>query len=495
MFSSQIKKQKAQLSNPIKKRWQSQLSKKYIQGKRFYVQGSVLAAMALLASVASAARVAPYFEVARLGNSSNALTSLKEAKSVAQVDDIILAFVLSGGGCNYNTNHWSSNVFSEAQAFVKDGGRVTISFGGVLGNYLEQTCKDAKVMAQKMSELVKQTSASGIDFAIERSDINAEAHKIRSEALKIFQKTNANIEVSFTLSASPDGLNAIGKATLKSAVDTGVKIKYVNLMLMDYGTYYSEGKNLGKVGEASLNKVKELLKEYFPSASEQQLWAMLGATPMIGQNDIQSEVFQLDDAQYLVDQVFKKKNIGLVSYWLLQRDQAGTDIVTSSGLPNLQKFDFYKTFKGGKLYTPTNLNPGKRISDTYKEIDHSSTTSKCRSWREGDTYKVGNVVEYQGKTYTNKQAHTAWLGTGWNPVVTTWLWSLGGFCIDKAPPQVVTSCKEWDPSSSYVVGQVVGYQGGYYVALTAMGQTSANLTPATTLTTWQKVPECKEVAK
>ncbi len=419
---------------------------------------------------------------------------MTDAKSKAKIDDLILAFVISGGECNYNAD-WTEALFTDAKKFVSDNGRLTLSFGGANGTYIEESCTDANTMAQKMSELVTKTNASGIDFDVEGARPNVEAHTIRSAALKAFQKTNANIDVSFTLAACPDGLNELGKAALKSAVDAGVKIKYVNLMLMDYGPAYSGGKNLGKVGEATLNKVKEQIKEYFPNESEQQLWARLGATPMIGQNDVASEIFQLDDAQYMVDQIFKKNNIGLISYWSLQRDQPGSAIATSSGLPNIQKFDFYNIFSGAKSYTPSNLNPGTRISDSFKEIDHGQTTSKCRSWREGDTFKVGDVVEYQSKTYTNRQAHTAWLGTGWNPVITPALWSVGGFCIDKAPPPVSTTCKDWDSNTAYVAGQVVGYQGGFYVALTAMGQVDAHLTPATTLTTWQKVPKCIEVAK
>ncbi len=37
------------------------------------------------------------------------------------------------------------------------------------------------------------------------------------------------------------------------------------------------------------------------------------------------------------------------------------------------------------------------------------------TWAEGKTYKVGDVVVYQGRRYACLQAHTAWAGAGWYP--------------------------------------------------------------------------------
>lgn len=53
---------------------------------------------------------------------------------------------------------------------------------------------------------------------------------------------------------------------------------------------------------------------------------------------------------------------------------------------------------------------------------------KCMVWEEGFAYKIGQVVTYKGKTYTCIQAHTAYVGTGWNPAITPSLWVRGGSC-------------------------------------------------------------------
>ncbi|WP_035059320.1 carbohydrate-binding protein [Andreprevotia chitinilytica] len=49
-------------------------------------------------------------------------------------------------------------------------------------------------------------------------------------------------------------------------------------------------------------------------------------------------------------------------------------------------------------------------------------------WTDGSTYKVGDIVQYQGNRYQDLQAHTAWTGAGWNPVDAVSLWQLLGSC-------------------------------------------------------------------
>lgn len=50
-----------------------------------------------------------------------------------------------------------------------------------------------------------------------------------------------------------------------------------------------------------------------------QIWAMIGLTPMIGVNDDRKEVFTLQDAQTVLT-FAEQQNIGLLSFWDVQRD-------------------------------------------------------------------------------------------------------------------------------------------------------------------------------
>ena len=57
------------------------------------------------------------------------------------------------------------------------------------------------------------------------------------------------------------------------------------------------------------------------AAPEAGRWAVVGVTPMIGQNDEADEVFGLSDAQQLV--TFADQNhLGELAFWAVTRDQA-----------------------------------------------------------------------------------------------------------------------------------------------------------------------------
>ncbi|WP_054055825.1 glycosyl hydrolase family 18 protein [Alloactinosynnema sp. L-07] len=60
------------------------------------------------------------------------------------------------------------------------------------------------------------------------------------------------------------------------------------------------------------------------------------------------------------------------------------------------------------------------------------------AWAEGTTYAAGAEVTYAGRLYSAKVAHTAWRGTGWNPVAAPSLWTDVRAC-DGAPPTTTTT--------------------------------------------------------
>ena len=62
-----------------------------------------------------------------------------------------------------------------------------------------------------------------------------------------------------------------------------------------------------------------------------------------------------------------------------------------------------------------------------EEEDEISTqepiqTGDITTWKEGETYNLGAVVTYNGKSYKCISGHTAWAGTNWNPESTPTLW-------------------------------------------------------------------------
>jgi hypothetical protein len=115
----------------------------------------------------------------------------------------------------------------------------------------------------------------------------------------------------------PTGLVASGLNVLQSAKNDGVRVDMVNIMAMDYGAAVD---NNGQMGLNAINAIK---------ATEQQLSNLgmnskIGVTPMIGVNDIASEVFKLSDAQALVTYAESDPNVARISMWSVARDNGNS---------------------------------------------------------------------------------------------------------------------------------------------------------------------------
>ncbi|WP_158501946.1 chitinase [Vitiosangium sp. GDMCC 1.1324] len=82
----------------------------------------------------------------------------------------------------------------------------------------------------------------------------------------------------------------------------------------------------------------------------------------------------------------------------------------------LAAIQLFGTACGGQEMTPLELEEG------------TLTAAACAEWAEGNTYTAGQVVSYQGLSYTALVTHTAYVGTGWNPRDTPSLWTAGGNC-------------------------------------------------------------------
>ncbi len=73
------------------------------------------------------------------------------------------------------------------------------------------------------------------------------------------------------------------------------------------------------------------------------------------------------------------------------------------------------------------------LNDSYKGYTYNIDVKKGEGgggtppaaddeWKEGPSYRIGQVVTHLGKRYSCLQAHTAWPGAGWKPSTTPALW-------------------------------------------------------------------------
>lgn len=274
----------------------------------------------------SGTEFAPYFYSWGWGNTAYPFTGLADLKAKSGVSAVTIAFVLSSGGCKATRD--VQDHLADVNAFRAAGGHVKVSFGGADGTYLENACGDAASLAAAIESFVSETGVTDLDFDVEQGGaMNTTIDDMRGAALAQVQK-DKGVKVAFTLPAfprdkwgTPGGMTAAGADVVRGALKHGVTISHVNLMTMDYGGYYSTGHAMGDLAVSAVTDAKDQLKGMIPGLSDAAAFAMLGATPMIGQNDVSSEVFSLDDAKTLA--AFAKANkVGLLSFWAINRDQS-----------------------------------------------------------------------------------------------------------------------------------------------------------------------------
>ncbi|MET8949567.1 cellulose binding domain-containing protein [Streptomyces sp. NPDC004393] len=265
-----------------------------------------------------------------------------------------LAFVTDGGGC---TPKWggvtaigSDAVAAQIGDLRAKGGDVRVSFGGASGSELATTCSSADALAAAYGKAVDAYKLTKVDFDVEGGALpNAAANTRRAQAIAKLQQQHPGLDVSFTLPVMPEGLTQDGVNLLADAKANGVKISAVNIMAMDYGPAYSGdmGTYAVQAATATQAQIKSVL-----ALSDSAAWKTVAVTPMIGVNDVSSEVFKVDDATQLVD-FAKSKGLGGLSMWSAARDKAcdggpkPTADATCSSIAQ-EKFAFSKAFAAFK---------------------------------------------------------------------------------------------------------------------------------------------------
>ena len=237
--------------------------------------------------------------------------------------------VLAPGG----TDSQAQSIDASIAALKAAGGDVMVSFGGAAGislaEYAASHGKTAQQLADVYAGVVDAYGLNRIDFDIEGAAIaNQAAMNLNSQALKLLQTSHPDLEIWYTLPVLPTGLTSDGINVVDQALKAGVKIDGVNVMAMDYGesaapTSGSNAKTMGAYAIQSAQSTYDQMTPLFAKYGQTFNWRQIGVTPMIGVNDIESEVFTLADAQALED-FARTKGIGMLSMWSERRDTPGT---------------------------------------------------------------------------------------------------------------------------------------------------------------------------
>ncbi|MEU3411595.1 cellulose binding domain-containing protein [Streptomyces sp. NPDC006658] len=245
------------------------------------------------------------------------------AADATGVKNYNLAFVTDGGGCTPKwggvTDLTADAVAAQIGALRAKGGDVRVSFGGASGSELATTCSSADALATAYGKAVDAFKLTKVDFDVEGGALpDKAANTRRAQAVAELQARHPGLDVSFTLPVMPEGLTQDGVGLLADAKANGVKISTVNIMAMDYGASYSG--DMGGYAEQAATATQAQVKSVL-GLSDAAAWKAVAVTPMIGVNDVSSEVFKVEDATQLVD-FAKSKGLGWLSMWSATRDKS-----------------------------------------------------------------------------------------------------------------------------------------------------------------------------
>lgn len=370
--------------------------------------------------------LAPYLYTWGLGNKVYKISSCMDIHNKLKGNAVSMAFVIGDSTANMSQDIY--NFLADFKSFRENRGQLIISFGGANGPYLEDILSVEK-MVEVISELLEKTGCRAIDFDIEGAYIGmVPLNDKRAKVIVALQKKYFGLYVSFTLAADRWGIPAMGRDCIQNAINNGVSLSIINIMAMNVGML-PPGKSWGAVasemGDTTLGQMKAL----YPKKTSAELYRMLGITVMIGRND-DGSVFMPSDAT-IIGQYAKDHNIGLLSYWAINRDQIGEGGLGIYSQVNKSDFEFFINMKSaiGKLgdlppagsippvtppiiITPPGENPPAPIK---RPINFDQ-------WYLNVQYRIGDKLTYKGKKYVCIYDHISL------PNLTPWayrdLWKL-----------------------------------------------------------------------
>jgi len=296
---------------------------------------------------------APYIDETTDSATDLNLVGLANASGVKY---FTLGFITSDGKSNpvwgnpantLTSRDFGTTLVNSIKSLRAIGGDVSISFGGAGSKELAQTITSPTLLQAAYQKVVSEYGVTHLDFDIEGPAITDTASiDRRSLALAGLEKANPNLSISFTLPVLPTGLDSQGLYVLKSALAHGVKFSTVNIMATDYGDGAASQPS-GKMGSYAIQAAQataiQLAKLQGKSAPDQVTWSMIGVTPMIGVNDVSTEIFDTQAAQELTT-FAESQGLGSLSMWSVDRDHPAI-----SGGPS--NYAFSKIFEVYQSYT------------------------------------------------------------------------------------------------------------------------------------------------
>jgi cellulose synthase/poly-beta-1,6-N-acetylglucosamine synthase-like glycosyltransferase len=416
-----------------------------------------------------------------------------QSSSADPARQTVLGFVVAepGSGC---TPSWggaytlaeaneSLAMSSRIAQVQQDGAQPIVSFGGQAHTSLDVACTSVSSLVAAYQSVISAYQLTAIDLDIEGPALdNFRAEQRRAAAVAGLERAaraaHRKLGVWLTLPVEPSGLQDDAISVVESMLRDRVSITGINVMTMDFAQAPTAGATMLQLVESALRATHGQLAGLFPRygihLSSEQIWQRLGATVMIGQNNIQGENFTVSDARGLVSFAGATR-LGRVSMWSLNRDsQCGSSFPENGVVSNtcsgttqsgLQFSQVFGELKGGASVTSSAGNVQPAVADT------NPADAPYPLWTANADYPFGYKVVEAGEIYEAK-----WYNTGDDPqaqVQYSWQspWELLGPVLpgDHAPVvprprRGARGFRAWSISAQYKMGSKVFYQGLPYLA-------------------------------
>jgi chitinase len=359
----------------------------------------------------------------------------------------------------------------------QEGEQAIVSFGGQANTSLDVACSTTADLTAGYQSVINAYRLKSIDLDIEGTALdNLAAGQRRAAAMATLEKDNSGLSVWLTLPVEPSGLQDNALSVIKEMLNDHVSIAGINLMTMDFSARPAAGSSMAASVEAALNAAHGQLTDLYPTygikLNSEQIWQRIGATVMIGQNDIKGEIFTVSDAKAIAG--FAGGNhLGRVSMWSVNRDSqcgslysdTGMLSNTCSGTPQ-SALEFSQTF--GKFHG-TAPTAASSTAVQPAVADTNPADAPYPLWNASTNYPAGYKVVENGEIYQAK-----WYNSGDDPSTQVQYsyqtpWELLGPVVPGDHASAVATLPAgtypaWSQDTQYQRGNKVLYQGRPYQA-------------------------------
>jgi chitinase len=409
--------------------------------------------------------------------------------------DAVLSFVVSspsdpcapswGGAYSLDQARGSLDLDRRIARLQQQGGTVAVSFGGQRNDELAVHCVDPSVLKNAYASVVDRYKIGTIDLDLEGGGLaDKDAAARRAEAIAALQQerraAGKSLAVWLTLPVAPTGMTSDGTDAIAAMLKAKVDIAGVNVMTMDFGDAKDAKTSMAKTAESAVSAAQRQLGILYDRAklhqSDPSLWAKLGATPMIGQNDIEGEVFTLADAASFNTWAVSN-GLGRMSMWSANRDKTcGSNYVdvtvvsdACSGVDQGKKSFATVLAKGFDGHIALGEGAVTTAEPTSTATADDPAHSPYPVWASKNSYLKGAKVVWHHNVYQAK-----WWTKGDvpdNPVLNAWEtpWELVGPVLPgetpiPQPTLPAGTYPTWAGTSAYDKGQRVLFDGVPYEA-------------------------------